>query len=361
MKSNDGLELTLNSLMHNSEVLNFYGGAEKLHYNDELHVYFRANPDGTHELIPGVTTITGMVDKSGPLTQWAANEAVLALGTTMCESDPVATGHLQQTYDLLKDKQELPNNHPWTLVSVTTRELAELMNEARFAHRRISKKATVIGKDAHSWLEGLLRHSAETSAGEITQSIAAQYALDNPLPEDVNSQRCCEAAIEWLVKHKFRPLLCEHKVYSKEHCYCGTVDWVASIEGCDDPTCCVRTGRHMVLGDFKTSKSLHDEYRMQVAAYLFALIAPQPEFEEIEALLLLRLGKDDGSFEVMLVPREEAEDDFNGFLGALTTYNWFAQLDLAKRGRKKELKALKPKGKKKPVVIPDSLKKGVLV
>lgn len=323
-----------------SERLLFYNGEVELFYNDEVHAYYRVI-DGERVLVPGSTTITGMVDKSGPLMWWAVGCAIDHL--IEHSSNPEL---LRTAYYAVKNKDFIGDELKQVagiLATGSIYDLATLLNDARCAHNRLVKEASNIGHDVHSWLEGLLS-SAATAKCVITQEFVNNYSILFPQPNGDEQQRCCNLAINWLIRHEVQPLLVEKKVMSREYNYAGTLDWLAMI---------TRNGKRIKeLGDFKTSRSLHYEYRMQVASYCHALTEEFSEHNDIESCTIMRLGKDDGSFETWEKPIEEIREiDFNGFLGALQTYNWFKQLDLIEKA-KRPLKTRRY-GKKTRIVIPE--------
>lgn len=318
----------------------FYDGEVELYYNDELHAYYVLDEDGNKILVPGVTTITGMVDKSGPLTWWAAGQAVLEMASQIYGSDPEAYEQVVAAYYAAKEKRERPSFDPISTMYVSSVEFGEAMNAGRCAHRKIVKDASDIGHEVHSWLEGLVKKAIDDSS-VVTQELVAKYTAAVPIPDSDRAKSCCGAAVEWLINVKFTPILSESKVMSREHNFAGTLDWLARVT--------INDKELLVLGDFKTSNSLHNEYRMQLSAYRAALTEEHPEYSDIEGLILLRLGKEDGSFEAKFIPGEDYEADLNGFLGALATYNWFKQLEIIEKANKP--KRVRKSVKGKPIVI----------
>src|SRR5207302_1086593 len=112
-----------------AEKLSFYDGEITLYYDHKLHAYYVIDEYGDKLLVPGATTVTSMVDKSGPLTQWAANMAV------------------QLLRDKLAKRFNIPAlpDLPWgagpepVAITIKSDELETLLNEARFAHRAIKE------------------------------------------------------------------------------------------------------------------------------------------------------------------------------------------------------------------------------
>ncbi len=322
-----GLEALIDGA-NDYEFLTHYNGEVVLEYSHSLHAYTVVEDDVRY-IVPGSTTVVGMIDKSGPLTQWAANETVHWIISNFPAE--LARPALAEAYTRCKDRAPWEDgalNKPNTL-SCGVVPLAELLNAARFNYRTISTTATDIGKIAHNWLERYIK-----------DIIAGNDVLVGLAPENEKSANCVEAALKWFDRHKFRPVFAEKKLYSRTHGYAGTCDWLAYVTSCGDRECCPFDGEELVLGDFKSSKHLYDEYFCQLASYRFAIEEEFPHLK-IGACMLLRLGKEDGEFEVRTATQEEFDADFDGFLGCLQMYHWQKQRDLNKRYEKEVAKAQK--------------------
>lgn len=294
------------------ETLEFYDGTEILKYDHALHAYYQIK-DGQKVLCPGSTTVCGCIDKSGPLTQWAANMTVQYLKEHM-----LAEGTFVPKY------------------TASVADFETLLNEARFNYRSISKDATDVGTMAHNWLE------------EVIKARIREEKWVGPLPGDSRAVNCINAAIDWMERHDFTPIASEFKIFSREFGYAGTADFRGWMTTCGDTNCCGHPDedrlaypvgtRLRVLGDFKSSKALYDEYRAQLASYRAAWEEEHPD-DCFDACVLLRLGKEDGDFETVLVPQDAFEADFVGFLGTLQMYYWMKQLELDRKFDKEKKKA----------------------
>lgn len=308
----DGLEL-LGGKEQIPEVLKFYNDTVTVIYDDKLHAYYRVEGD-LKLLIPGVTSAVGIIDKSAPLMQWAAN--------LCCEYIKEFTPYTKmKVAGVVSDYTERSY-------------LEQLFTQARFNYRKVQKTATDIGTLAHEWLEDCVK----------AQINKASYAA--PLPTDEKAANCVKSALDWMEKHKFTPIYSERKIFSLEYDYSGTLDWVAWITGCGDPACCNFTGTKKALGDFKSSKAIYEEYIIQITAYLKAIEEEFPQEPPVELRVILKLGKEDGLFESKVIPRDSLEDDYACFLGALAVYNWQKQNALNSKfdkGMAKYVKKLTPK------------------
>lgn len=276
----------LGKLVEDDRVL-LYNGTVELIFDRKHHEYYVVE-NGEKLLVPGVTSAVGKIDKSGPLTQWAANMTV---------------AHIRQNVFKLAIKTGLQVEE-----YVKYADLNTLMEKSRFSFRDISDEAMDVGKIAHDWLQ---RYMLAAIDGDV---------LNMPIPEDESAANCVKAALSWIGKHNLVPLRAEHKVYSRQHHYSGMFDLKARITGCGDPKCCGFTGTVLAIIDWKSSKRLYAEYKIQTAAYLKAEMEEHPEYD-ISVRILLRLGKTDGEFETMTCLNDTLEDDFDAFLACLILLN----------------------------------------
>jgi hypothetical protein len=295
----------------------FYKGEVMLGYDSKKHVYFRYE-DGIKILVPGVTSVVGIIDKSGPLTQWAANETCNYVRTKLVTDgkvfpflDPI-TGDLHEYID--------------------TEILLAWLEEARFNYRTISKTATDIGHIAHDWLE-------KYNIARLNKDSVAEDDLLAHLPEDEKAKNCVEAALDWMIRHNYEPIYTERKIYSRIHDYAGTLDNVGWFDGCGDESCCGKYAyvKHvLVVTDWKSSKSHYDEYRFQTAAYLEAIHEETGKRPELR--IVIRLGKEDGVVDPKIYGADSQAEDFGAFFHALELYNRVKYLENAEREKKAKAK-----------------------
>jgi len=157
---------------------------------------------------PSVTTIiSDCTDKSGALTQWAANQVVEWIRQS-CLADSS-----EGAYQVFEDQLE----------------------NARFHFREVSQEALDVGSAVHHAIEHYLRTGREPK-------IDHEQAVNGYL-----------AFLEWADKHELETHRTELTVYS--NCWAGTLDWYGRLNG------------RMTVIDFKSSKAIYPEYRYQIAAY----------------------------------------------------------------------------------------------
>ena len=128
------------------------------------------------------------------------------------------------------------------------------------------------------------------------------------LPEDPRAVNGVSAAISWMVEHNVRWIKTEFRALSLKHKCCGTADGLAYVDSCNDPECCPNafTAR-LSLIDWKTSNYLYTTYLWQTAFYVAAHEEEFPEIGQIEDRWILRLDKDDASFDPWHAEGREAQ------------------------------------------------------
>lgn len=232
-----------------------YGGQVQLQFNDFGHKYVLL-PEG--KPVPSVTTIKSVLNKPA-LVNWAANQAV----------DHIAS--------CLKPG-----------VSMDEVEINMLLSAARKAHTQKKQDSAEIGSMVHEWLSKFIK-------GE------------NPdMPVSPLMHKAVSNFLEWKDKHKVKFILSEQPVYSREYNYCGTLDFVAEIEG------------NLFLGDIKTSNAIYEDYWIQLAAYGIARSEEFPE-EDYKHQGIIRISRD-GSFEFAV--SKDPNACFDAFLACKELYEW---------------------------------------
>lgn len=299
----------------------FYNDEVTLFYDDDIHEYTRYGEQGI-VIIPGVTTVIHIIDKSAALTQWAANMTVEYIRQKMAEK--------YTTLDAAG--------------TFTVMDIEGWLNDARFNFREYTKAAADIGSMAHDWLERYLR-------AEIKKDSEKLIELMGNLPEHEGAKNGITAALEWMAKHNVRFISTERKIYSRKYDYAGTMDGLALVDSCGDAecSCCsvvdVTTGERTALDfkdvlaviDWKTSNRLYPEYWFQTAAYQWQHFEEFGEMPDMR--FICRLGKDDAKFECQRRDCETFQQDFDTFLACLALYNNIEKGKAMEKAAKDEEKA----------------------
>lgn len=100
--------------------------------------------------------------------------------------------------------------------------------------------------------------------------------------------------LQWYEKVQFKPLRNELVLVNEEMQVGGTID------------CIARMGDDLVVVDWKTSRYLYAENKLQLAAYVYMFEQAQPK-ANVAYGLIMRFGKDDGKFHQHIIKREKLE------------------------------------------------------
>jgi len=105
------------------------------------------------------------------------------------------------------------------------------------------------------------------------------------------------AYVNWKVGHRVQVLQGEIPLVSKRHGFGGTIDMIAMVDG------------QKTLLDWKTSNGVYLEYRIQLGGYSILWEEYDKEVNWDIPAKLIRLSKDDASFEVHDYPNLDLERD----------------------------------------------------
>lgn len=230
-----------------------YDGMISVKFYPESHRY---QLNGRKDYLIGVTTATGMLDKSRPLMIWASKLTKKFL------LDALAAGE----------------------------NIDELVIEAAVNQHNVKREeAATSGQLVHKWAESYI-------------------AGDNPeVPEDENVRNGVLAFLKWVNENDIKFVASEKMIYSKKHEYVGTMDCIFTMG----------KENHEILhaGDFKTSSGFYVEQVFQVAGYQEA---HTEEFgTKFGAKCIIRFDKETGEFHEKWFAASEHKNHFEGFLSCL--------------------------------------------
>ena len=191
------------------------------------------------QMLPPVTSILGIIDKSGPLVDWATKVAFEAVGATM----------LNFGYKVMIDSDDF---NLWVRTVLTLGK-----DDAKDVREEGAKK----GKEAH-------------------ELIAVMLQGNDPLvPDDLAP--AVRGAREFIADYGLNVVAVEHPVWHPNEQYAGTVDFVGrNREG------------HLVVADWKRSSGIYPEHAYQITAYADAIEAITDE--HVSHLYVVRLPKEGG-------------------------------------------------------------------
>jgi hypothetical protein len=168
-----------------------------------------------------------------------------------------------------------------------------LHKEAKGAHRRKAKDAANIGHNVHDYAECFFKKQ------------------ELPTLKTDQAKRGVEAFHKWFNSHKIKILASERRLFSRDHYYAGTCDFVAEIDGV------------MGVGDIKTSSGIYPEMRFQTAAYQQAL--QEEKNVKFPVRWIIRFDKKTGEFEAKSF--YDFDLDISGFLASLKLHKVLQTID----------------------------------
>ena len=225
----------------------------------------------TNKQFPGVTTILGKHTDPGGLMYWAWEDAVNKV--------PDALNYaLTQTAD------------PARLAS----QMQSYLKQHSF--RETSGRAADIGTIAHSFIERFL----DTGSVTLTQE-------EKDLPKDMAQQAMNAYSMfqRWFGETKPTPVMQEVILVSEEFEFGGCPD-VVMVHG------------QTVLGDWKTSRKIHDSYKYQVAAYVHLIKENFPNLPISNSAHIVRFDKHGEEYDQKFITCTER--DFDTFLHLRACY-----------------------------------------
>ncbi len=169
-----------------------------------------------------------------------------------------------------------------------------------------SKEAAMIGTGVHEYASDILRG----------------HKLGTP---DSKFKKPIDNLKKFLKKYKPEPLFVEQPVYSLcETCMAG---------GYDTPHICtayagtldaiVKIGNKVFLLDWKTSKAIYPDYRMQAEAYYQAVLKMKELNVKVDGMMLVQLDKElDFNYEDHVMEFETNGIRNYGFIGLLNYFRW---------------------------------------
>jgi hypothetical protein len=253
-----------------------YGGRALISFNSGKHYYTVSAPEaGISKLYqPGVTSIIGKLDKSGPLVHWAVNQMGLRLKQLIGAEEAVDRNMLEALIEIAQD-----------------------------SYREVKEEAGGIGSLVHRVLEEKLQ------GGEPKLPIVADPLLaPNLTPEMVESANLrATVALAFIAEHDIKVVQVEQPRWSPTYGYIGTGDLIAEIDG------------KLSALDWKNGKRLYPTVFLQLAAY------QQAYEEEYQRLIEQRVAVNvNREGELTHETRDNSTfwSDMKAFLALLEVWRW---------------------------------------
>jgi hypothetical protein len=251
-------------------------------------------PDGSS--LPSVTTVLSAINKPA-LINWAAKverEAIMK-----------AAGELWQDIPWPDSKSVRPKMSVMAYVAT----LAERVGTEK-ANVRLKNKAGDIGSEIHALAEWTLRK-------ELGQVVGARPDASDP------GEWGFMAWEDWRKTVNMVPILVEQTCWSTKCGYAGTFDLLAEM----DLPLEAGGGRGRVLTDWKSGKAIYAESRLQIAAYVEALLEMGHAERPLHGLIV-RMPKvvDDPKFETRFIEQREITELFKVFQNVLALWRWLEKV-----------------------------------
>jgi hypothetical protein len=321
----------------------FYNHTVELRFEPVGHIYYLVGELGELTAQDGVTNVNHIIDKSNALVPWCAK----VMAEKLLRTVPTITREMLVTGDVTLPVVYVPE--------MTLEDFTKIVLEAKSAHSDELEKAGDIGHMAHEWLEYYIK---ALIAGH---KLEAESKLLN-MPKDERAANCVMAALGWIHRHNVRWIATERKIYSRKYQVAGTMDGLALVDACDDPTCCFTFFKDVLsVADWKSSNYLYIEYLLQTAIYQEALMEEFGQVHGDESLdedgqrifdaiakygpirdrWVNRLGKEDGEFDPWHLTPEDFQEDLEGFLDALSLTRSVRLINERMKGQKATIRTAK--------------------
>jgi len=228
-------------------------------FNEARHLH-ELLVDGEWKSLTGCTTILGVLAKPA-LIPWVAKMT----------AEYVAEKWLAET-------------------SYSSKEIEDILKEAKSAHRKKKEEAGVKGTDVHSEVEKLVAGQIEGNNGIIE-------------PDTKSDIPQVQHFINWAIKNKVKFMETEKGVYSKELFVGGILDLIVEIDN------------QLWIADIKTGSGIYPEHFAQMAGY--ELMMSEMGYPPLTGSIVLNLKKDGTFEEKRSVSNEDAK---NFFLACVQCY-----------------------------------------
>ena len=275
--------------MPNTSVTKVYQDRATIHFNEARHTYMIRVHNHVDKLFqPSCTGVIGMKAKPA-LVGWAAKQSLKYVAKKLGEYEGA-----QGTPPFTVDTSEI---HGW-------------LAEAEDSWRDLDNSMT-IGTIAHRFAYEELRFRGGLSKNKPKFPIDADPVLmpdfNVAMVDAVNSS--ARAVLQFFDAHRIDPILLERPLWSSREGVVGTPDGIAMLDGV------------LSIFDFKSSKALFPEVRLQLAALQNMY---QEEFPDqvIRNRWAINIPKNGGEVQTETYGLDEYSEDLESFRACLTLYHF---------------------------------------
>jgi hypothetical protein len=276
-------------------ITDIYQGRARVTFSPGRHTYMVRVPGIVEKLWQAsVTGYLGMKAKPA-LTNWAAKRSL---------------AYVERKVGEYESKLGAP---PFT---VDTKEVYSWLAEAADGWNESNE--TTIGSLAHRVFEAELKFRAGLGPKPRTPVVYDPLTMTEFTEGMVaEANKAIVAGFQFFNEHHVEPMFLERVLWSPSTGVIGTADFIGKIDG------------ELCIGDFKTSKRLYPEYRIQLAKYC------QMYFEEFLKLPLKRWAintKKDGGLEHEVYGVDTYQADLDAFDACQVLYNFNREHDDYSKG-----------------------------
>lgn len=276
-------------------ITDIYQSRARVHFSPGRHTYMvRVHGHIDKLWQPSVTGVLGVKGKPA-LTGWAAKKSL---------------EYVRKKLGTYESKLGAP---PFT---VDTKEIYSWLDEA--ADSWNESQETTIGSLAHRVFEAEVKFRAGLGPQPrlpIVYDPLTMPEFTEAMIEAANAS--IRAGFKFIDEHQIEPLLLERVLWSPTTGTIGTTDFIGKIDG------------KLCVADWKTSKRIYAEYRIQLAKYA------QMYYEEFRTLPLTRWAintKKDGGLEHAVYEVDSYQSDLDAFDACQVLYNFNREHDEYSKG-----------------------------
>jgi len=275
-----------------------YDGDIVLHFYPNSHQYKIAEIQGEKlkkkHSVPGVTSFTGMLDKSNALMGWAVKQ------------------YSQRMDELLEEG------------SYTREDVVRLMELAQDHYKETKQKAADVGTYVHKFCE---EYAKQLSGINAYNTVVEELGVP---PDEMKAKidEGVQGFVRWVEKEHVQIISAEQLVFSRKFVYAGLYDAIMQYRG----------GRFLV--DYKTSNGIYNEHYYQLSAYVKAY--EEESGNVLDGGMIIAIAKEDtdkkkaGEITLEIRNRDDIESDYKAFLGFIPIKN--REKELQAQWRKKNAK-----------------------
>ncbi len=203
---------------------------------------------------PGVTTITGLIDKSRVLMIWAVRMMVQYICKNWVKFA------VEEVKKIIKGGKKA-----WVEFE-SEEDFHQLLEDAKNHYNEVSDEAKIIGTSVHDLVNEYIKANLKSVDFDI-DSILPVIVEKNGLPESLVPKVVSRFnnTVEWFNENVIEFIETEQPICSKVHGFCGTLDILARLRINDDRDNKIIGGVYIV--DLKSSKDFYDGQDQQVAGY----------------------------------------------------------------------------------------------